>query len=57
MQCTRCGRLTLKPALIVAGRAIGPTCAKIMGLFAGKVQKTKIKVNRDTVTMDLFTNE
>lgn len=54
MRCTRCGRLTLKPALILAGLAYGPTCAKKMFLIEKRKQPKKQQVERDTKTMDLF---
>lgn len=57
MQCTRCGRLTLKPALILAGLAYGPTCAKKMFVIEKRKQPKKQQVERDTKTMDLFADE
>jgi len=55
MKCARCGRLTLKPLLIIAELAYGAKCAKKM--FVIEKRKKKTQVERDKYTMDLFKNE
>lgn len=54
MKCARCGRLTFKPLLIIAGLAYGSKCAKKMFVIE-KIRKTK-QAERDNLTMDLFKN-
>lgn len=36
MKCAICGRVTMKPAVLLGAEAIGPTCAKRAGLTAIK---------------------
>lgn len=53
-RCAICGRATLNPALLIAGRPIGRVCAlKIKDKLS---EKSKNKVFRDSATMDLFEN-
>lgn len=53
MRCAICNRVTLKPAAIIAGNAIGPTCyAKRMAEKKTTLKKQKAK--RDVRTLDLF---
>jgi len=53
MRCAICNRVTLKPAAIIAGQAIGPTCyARRMAEKKTTLKKQKAK--RDKRTLDLF---
>ena len=61
--CALCGRLTLKPAVLIAGHPVGPTCAKRAGLLelsrrrgglVFPVGGRKALPKRDTQTLDLF---
>lgn len=64
--CALCGRITLKPAVLIAGHPVGPTCAKranLMPLAKRKVGLVfpvtghKAIAKRDTQTLDLFAME
>lgn len=73
MRCAMCGRVTLKPALLVGQQAIGPKCAQKRGLMpkAGRVgrgghraalRSSVVRASRclgagDTMTMSLFDDE
>ena len=39
MKCTRCARPLMKPTWISGGVAVGPKCAKLMGLTIGTPRK------------------
>ena len=61
--CALCGRVTLKPAVLIAGYPVGPTCARkanLMPLARRKVGMVfpvtghKSAPKRDTQTLDLF---
>ena len=55
MRCAICNRVTLKPAAIIAGQAIGPTCyAKRMAEKNAAIAIKKQKAKRDKRTLDLF---
>ena len=54
MKCAICNRLTLKPALVVNGRAIGPVCARKRGLLPTQSRRVRHEVKRDLRTLDLF---
>ena len=60
LYCALCGRLTLHPALMVAGQPIGPKCARRAGLKKLKAKKQACRVVKhraaahDRVTGDLF---
>lgn len=62
-RCALCGRVTLKPAVMIGAHPIGPTCARKAGLmplakrraglvFAASGRKSDPK--RDSETLDLF---
>ena len=55
-RCALCGRLTLHPAAWVAGRAIGPKCARRAGLIVPKRARIcdRAPVVRDDGTPDMF---
>jgi len=61
--CALCGRITLKPAVLIAGHPVGPKCAKranLMPLAKRKlglvfpVTGRKHVVKRESRTLDLF---
>lgn len=70
MKCVFCGRLTLKPALMIGVEAVGPKCAQRAGLKAAVVRlargagrvtrpgptgpKRRMLPQRDALTLDLF---
>ena len=54
MKCVVCNRVTLKPALIVAGNVFGPVCAKKRGLLVANKKHKKPEIYRDEKTLDLF---
>jgi len=61
--CALCGRITLNPAVLIAGHPVGPTCARKAGLMTLANRKgglvfpvggRKSLPKRDSKTMDLF---
>ncbi len=61
--CALCGRITLNPAVLIAGHPVGPTCARKANLLplAGRKGGLVFPVGgrmslpkRDDKTMDLF---
>jgi hypothetical protein len=61
--CALCGRITLNPAVLIAGHPVGPTCARKAGLMALASRKgglvfpvggRKSLLKCDDKTMDLF---
>ena len=55
-RCALCGRLTLHPAVWVAGRAIGPKCARKAGLIETKRRPRLFDFSKRTVA-DLATDD
>ena len=58
-RCALCGRLTLHPAAYIAGRAIGPKCARRAGLIDVKrrtrmADSSRPRVVADGMTPDMF---
>ncbi len=54
MKCALCGRVTLKPAVLEAGRAIGPVCARRAVLVAAKPRRDRRpRVRGDGKSMEL----
>ena len=58
-RCALCGRLTLHPAAYIAGRAIGPKCARKAGLVDVKrrprtADSSRPRVVADSLTPDMF---
>jgi hypothetical protein len=64
--CALCGRITLHPAVLIAGHPVGPKCAKKAGLMPLAQRKgglvfpvggRKSLPKRDSKTTDLFESE
>ena len=53
-RCTRCGRVTFSPAVVIGIRAFGPVCARKAGLIESKRRRSASEAERDTKTMELF---
>lgn len=51
VRCVICGRVTLKPALVVAQGAIGPDCAAKRGLLPPKGKGYTRPLKRTTATI------
>lgn len=54
-RCTRCGRVTFSPAVVIGTQPFGPVCARKAGLIEPKRRiRRASEAERDSRTRDLF---
>lgn len=54
MKCAMCNRPLNRPALQLGKMALGPKCARRVGLIQPKARQAAEPVHRDALTKDLF---
>ena len=57
MKCIRCGRPLSTAALMLGPHALGPKCAKILGLVAAKPAQYQVVKNEQADLFDFATAE
>ena len=53
-RCTRCGRVTFSPAVVIGTKPFGRVCARKAGLIEPKRRRRASEAERDSRTRDLF---
>ena len=54
LHCARCGRVTLRPAVVIGAQPFGRVCARKAGLVESKRRSRASEACRDNRTLDLF---